>query len=183
MAPQGWYTRGDGLPHGGDEIRLLADPEGFGFEATSAGLAFREEDVRAVAPFRVQAALRLRNAQPGDPSPFGLFIGGGNLLVDDASYTTFLIRSTGEFSVDRREGGEVTTLLEWITSPLIRVADANTQAPMNILAVDVEGGDVRFLINNEEVARLPVSRVEPLGAVGLRVDEGLALTVVEWTVR
>ena len=183
VAPQGWYTRADGLPHGGDEVRLLADPEGFGFEAGAPGLAFREEDVRAVAPFRVQAALRLRGAEAGDPSPYGVFIGGGNLLVDNASYTAFLIRSSGEFSVQRREGGEVTNLLEWIGSSVIRVPGGETQLPMNILAVETAGDQVRFLINNEEVALLPAARVEPLGAVGLRVDGGRALTVVEWTVR
>lgn len=182
VAPQGWYTRADGLPHGGDELRLLADPEGFGFEASAAGLAFREEDVRAVVPFRVQAALRLRSAEPG-PAPYGIFIGGGNLLVGNSSYTAFLIRSSGEFSVQRRTGGEMTNVLEWIASPVIRVPGGDTQLPMNILAVETVGDDVRFLINNEEVALLPAARVQPLGAVGLRVDDGLELTVVEWTVR
>ena len=183
MAPEGWYTRADGLPHGGGELRLLADPEGFGFESTAAGVAFREPDVRAMGPFRAQAALRLRTSQPGDDRPFGLFIGGGNLLVEDASYTAFLIRSSGEYSVQRREAGEVTQLLEWIATPIIRMPTAGAQPPMNILAVEVEGDNVRFLINNEEVALLPAARVEPWGAVGLRVDDGLALTVVEWTVR
>lgn len=182
-APEGWYTRADGLPHGGDELRLLADPEGFGFEATAPGLAFREQDVRAVGSFRVQAALRLRTALPGDARPYGVFVGGGNLLVEDPSYTAFLIRSSGEFAVQRREGGEVSPLLEWIASPVIRVPTADSQPPMNILAVETVGEDVRFLINNEEVALLPAARVEPLGAVGLRVDDGVALTVVEWTVR
>jgi hypothetical protein len=183
VAPEGWYTRADGLPHGGGELRLLADPEGFGFEATAPGLAFREQDVRAAGAFRMQAVLRLTSVQPGDVRPYGVFVGGGNLLVEDASYTAFLIRSSGEFSVQRREGGEVTTLLEWIASPVIRVPTADSQPPMNILAVEMVGEDVRFLINNEEVALLPAARVEPLGALGLRVDAGVALTVVEWTVR
>lgn len=183
VAPEGWYTRADGLPHGGDELRLLADPEGFGFEATAAGVAFREQDVRATGPFRVQAALRLRSADPGDARPYGVFLGGGNLLVEDPSHTAFLIRSTGEYSVQRREGGEVTQLLEWIASPVIRVPSAGAQPPLNILAVEIEGDQARFLVNNEEVATLPAARVAPWGAVGLRVDDGIALTVVEWTVR
>lgn len=183
VAPEGWYTRADGLPHGGEELRLLADPEGFGFESTAAGVAFREPDVRPMGPFEAQAALRLRTSEPGDDRPYGLFVGGGNLLVENASYTAFLIRSSGEYSVQRREAGEVTQLLEWIATPVIRVPTQGSQPPMNILAVEVDGENVRFLINNEEVALLPAARVEPWGAVGIRVDEGVALTVVEWTVR
>lgn len=180
---QGWYTRADGLTEGGGELEVLRDPEGFGFRATRAGIAFREEDVRAVGPYRLQAAIQLRGGEPGDQRAFGLFVGGGNLLVDDPTWTAFLIRASGEYTIQRREGGVVTPLLEWTAFPLLRGVQSPGDVPMNILAVEIRGENVHFFLNNEEAAILPVSRVRPLGALGLRVDDGLNLTVIEWGIR
>jgi len=180
---EGWYTRADGRPHEGGELELVRDPEGFGFRSSQTGIAFREEDVRAVGPYRLQAAIQLRRGEPGDARGYGLFVGGGNLLVDDQSWTAFLIRSTGEFTIERMERGVVTPLVEWTAFSLLRRVESPGDVPMNILAVETIGDNVHFFINNEEAAILPASRVQPLGALGLRAEGGLTLTVIEWGIR
>ena len=179
---EGWHTRADGLAYGGDELEVLREPEGFGFRTTHGGIAFREEDVRTMGSYRLQAAIQQRRAEPGDTRAYGLIIGGGDLLVEGQSYTAFLIRSTGDYTIERTERGATTPLIEWTPVAAIRGVESAGDAPMNILTVQTQGDQVIFLLNHEEVARLPEARVRPLGALGFRVEEGLNLTVLEWSI-
>lgn len=179
---EGWHTRADGLEWGGDELQVLREAQGFGFRTTHGGIAFRERDVRNQLPMYVEAAFMQRRVQPGDEKGYGVFVGGRQLLVDGQEYVAFVLRSTGEYRIERRVRGEVTPVVEWTSADIIRAAREPGQVPMNLLRVEADRESVRFMINNETVATFPVTLVDPSGAVGFRVDDGVTLSVMAWEV-
>lgn len=179
---EGWYTRADGLEYGGDELQVLREAQGFGFRTTHGGVAFQERDVRNQFPMRVEAAFLQRQARPGDEGAYGIFVGGRQVLVAAQEYIAFVLRPTGQYRIERRVRGEITPVVDWTPAGVIRGAGEEGEVPMNILRVEADGSTVQFFINNELVATFPVTLVDPLGAVGIRVDEGLTLTVMAWEV-
>lgn len=179
---EGWYTRADGLDYGGDELQVLREAQGFGFRTTHGGVAFQERDVRHQFPLRVEAAFLQRQARPDDRGAYGIFVGGRHVLAAGQEYIAFVLRPSGQYRIERRVGGEITPVVDWTPAGVIRGAGEEGEVPMNLLRVEAGGGTVEFFINNELVATFPVTLVDPLGAVGIRVDEGLNLTVMAWEV-
>jgi hypothetical protein len=182
VAMEGWYTRADGLEFGGEELQVLREAQGFGFRTTHGGVAFQERDVRTQLPMRVEAVFLQRGARPDDQGAYGVFVGGKQVLVAGQEYIAFILRPTGQYRIERRVRGEITPVVDWTPADVIRGARAEGEVPMNLLRVEADQGTVQFFINNEMVATFPVTLVDPLGAVGIRVDEGVTLTVTSWEV-
>jgi hypothetical protein len=132
--------------------------------------------------YRAEALIHL--FEPGDRlEAYGLIIGGQHLDGEDISYDYFLIRKTGEFLVKRRTGEETSTLIAWTAHSAIRPYPADaTGAIGNTLAIDVGDSEVAFIVNDEEVARLPRSSVHTDGVVGLRINHGLNVHVETFAV-
>lgn len=178
----GWHTRADGFDYGGDELQVLREPDAFGFRTQYGGIAFREEDVRGQLPIRVQGTFVQRRAGPDDQAAYGIFVGGRMLLVGDQEYVALVIRPTGEYRIERRLRGEVTPVVDWTRTGAIRTPGDASEVVTNLLRIDAEGEEVVFHINTDVVARLARTLVDPLGAVGIRVDPGLNLSVPIWEV-
>jgi hypothetical protein len=108
---------------------------------------------------------------------------GQNLEGDGHSYTYFLVRGDGKFTIKRREGDKVTAIIDWKTDPAINKADVAGKAT-NLLEIDakIDPQRVSFKANGKEVHSLPASRVPAAGMVGLRVNHNLDLHVEEFAV-
>jgi hypothetical protein len=114
---------------------------------------------------------------------YGLFLGGRKLEGAGQSYTYFLVRADGKFTIKRRDGEKVSELVGWKAHPAIQKADAEGKAT-NLLEIDakIDPKRVSFMVNGKEVHALPASRVATTGMVGLRVNHNLDVHIEDFAV-
>ena len=98
----------------------------------------------------------------------------------DLEYTYLLVRTTGDYLVKRRIGEITETLADWTPHAAIRRVESEGDEPVNTLAVDVEGGEVHFVVNGEVVHAEAVGRARPYGTAGVRVNHRLDVRVDHW---
>ena len=125
------------------------------------------------------ATLNVYLFDPGERNEaFGFFIGGENLDASNVSYDYFLIRNSGEYLIKRRRGADTELIQDWTSHEAINLYTAESESSvMNELGVEVNGENVEFRINGEEVVSLPASEVKTEGIVGLRVNHALNLHI------
>ena len=70
--------------------------------------------------------------------------------------------------IKKRMGSETSTVVPWTAASAINDLDADGRST-NKLTVEVGSSQVRFLVNDMEVATLPRSEVDTDGITGLRV--------------
>jgi hypothetical protein len=190
--PPTWHVRFDG-GHGdhGDHASVGSDSTADvyfvnmvpGWHITTGPAAiFYHPASTGDGEYRAEALIHL--FEPGDRlEAYGLIIGGRDLDGDDIAYDYFVIRKSGEFLVKRRSGEETSVLIPWTAHSAIRpYPDGGTGAIGNTLAVDVGETEVAFIVNDQEVARLPRASVNTDGVVGLRINHGLNVHVETFAV-
>jgi hypothetical protein len=91
------------------------------------------------------------------------------------------VRGTGEYLVRVREGGTTRDVQRWTAAPSIARQAADGRATYD-LAVDVGADSVRFLIGGQRVHAVAAGAVPTAGAVGVRINHNLALTVTPPTI-
>ena len=104
----------------------------------------------------------------GHPNAYGLFFGGSDLSGPNQRYSYFVIRQGGQYLIKKRMGSDTPDVVSWTGHDAINDLDAKGRAT-NTLAVEVDGSQVRFLVNGTEVATQPRSAVDTDGITGLRV--------------
>jgi hypothetical protein len=139
-----------------------------------AVIIYRDAD-RADAAFHAVSKMHVFPSS-GHAEAFGLFLGGQNLQADNQSYTYFLIRGDGQYTIKRRAGTNVSTLVGWTSSDAITKARADSSVA-NELSVEVGRDSVAFMVNGKTVSTLPASQVDTKGVVGFRVNHNLNLHV------
>jgi hypothetical protein len=190
--PPTWHVRfDDGHDHGQAPATVGADSTADvyfvnmtpGWHVTTGPAAILYHPASTAAGvFRAETMIHL--FEPGDRNEaFGLIIGGRDLDGECGSYDYFVIRKTGEFLVKRRIGTATSVLVPWTAHPAILAYGADAEgAVANTLAIEAGTDEVRFLVNDAEVARLPRAEVHAEGVVGLRVNHGLNLHVETFSV-
>lgn len=130
-------------------------------------------------------------AKPTHPEAFGLFFAGSDLEGASKAYTYFLVRGNGEFSVRRRFGDSVQTLVPWQRNPAVPVEDEMGRAtyrldvtvqPMNLGEPRSRADSVYFRVNGRPVAALPTSATPTDGVTGLRINHNLRVTATPLTI-
>ena len=166
---EGWETRLDG---GTDATSVLHfRTMGNGVHASTAGRGgaiFWRPNNMAKGNFTISASFT-QTEPSGHPNAYGLFWGGSDLSGPNQQYSYFIIRQGGECMVKKRMGSETPTVIDWTATPAINDLDSNGRST-NKLAVEVGSSQVRFLVNDMEVATLPRSEVDTDGIAGLRVS-------------
>ncbi len=173
--PPGWSARPDA---GGDakQIRFVTMEPGYHLTLGPATILYRREDV-VQGPFHTLATFhqmkKLKHAEG-----YGLFLGGRNLEGEGQSYTYFLVRGDGKFTIKRREGEKVSEISGWKSHPAVNRADAGGKAT-NLLEIDakLDPARVSFKANGKEVHSMPAGRIQAKGLVGLRVNHNLDVHV------
>lgn len=158
--PAGWRVRYDRADAVDSTLSFETMTPGWHVTTVPAAILY-DTAQRADQAYRVEAEIFLF---PGERlEGFGIFVGGLDLAGEDQAYTYFLIRKDGKFLVKRREGQTTTVLVPWSEHASIVKHPGGNGTAMNVLAVDVGSDSVRFLINREEVAKLPRTAVQPDG--------------------
>ncbi len=172
----GWHARLDRPADTAPEFTTMPP----GWHVTSGPSAILYDPAhQASGTYRVDSKIFLFD--PGERREgFGVFIGGQHLDGDDQRYTYFLLRRDGRFLIKTRAGADTEVVQDWTAHPAIRSwehrGDGEATAE-NDLAIDVRADDVVFLVNGQEVTRVPRSRIDTDGVVGLRVNHGLNLHI------
>lgn len=169
--PPGWTARPDAK---GDaaQIKFVTMEPGYHLTLGPATILYRKENL-VKGPFHSQAKIhqmkKLEHAEG-----YGLFLGGQNLDGERQSYTYFLVRADGKFTIKRREGEKVSEVVGWKSHPAINKADAGGKAT-NLLEIDakLDPKQVSFKANGQEVHSMPARGQHVKGLVGLRVNHNL----------
>lgn len=176
--PEGWKIRADRPDQDVSQVLFVDMPPGWHITTGPAAILWNPEMV-ATGDFRVEMEVFLFDPE-GRREAFGFFVGGQDLEGDGQRYTYFVIRDGGEFILKQREGAEAPTLVEWTADEAILGYADRAEGEVtvkNVLAAEVSGDEVRFLVNGREVARHPREGLSLDGVVGFRVNHRLNLHV------
>ena len=111
-------------------------------------------------------------------TPYGVFLGGGQLEEESSAYLSFQIRNDGRYRVARHGGERIDELVPWTQHADILSVEQSSGGPVeNRISVDVRDGVVAFYINDAWVAELPRPGLPTDGTIGLAVGDGLSLHV------
>ena len=108
-------------------------------------------------------------------------VGGRNLDGPSPRYLYLMVRPTGEYMVRRRVGSATETLVDWMPHDAVQGVLADGDSPVNSIAIEARGSDVRFLVNGIVVFLLPLEEARPNGVAGLRVNHRLDLVLTSWS--
>ncbi len=172
--PDGWKVRFDDPGASEDQLEMfVAMPPGWHVTSGPAAIYWGPE-METSGDFRLEMEVFLFDPE-GMREAFGFFAGGRDLDGDDIEYSYFLIRDGGEFIVKRREGAAAPTVLPWTAHDAIlgwaQRGDAATAR--NVLAAEADADEVRFFVNDAQVAALPRADVAMDGVYGFRVNHML----------
>ena len=177
--PEDWQVRFDEPGASEDQLEMFVSmPPGWHVTSGPAAIYWGPE-MEASGEYRIEMEVFLFEPQGMMREAFGFFAGGLGLDGDDIEYTYFLIRDGGEFIVKRREGADAPTILPWTGhEAILGWADRGDGATAkNILAAEADAGEVRFFVNDAQVAALPRSEVAMDGTYGFRVNHMLNLHI------
>jgi hypothetical protein len=176
----GWEARLDRANQSIDSLSFAEMGGGVHVTTGPAAIFWRPEQT-ATGAYTVSATFSMAKP-PARPEGFGIFIGGADLKGDGQRYTYFLARHDGKVMVRRRQGAEVTTLLDWTDQAAVKQPDASGRSS-NELSIAVTPAAVSFLVNGREVHQQPATAVDTSGIAGLRVNHALDVHVAGWTIR
>jgi hypothetical protein len=121
--------------------------------------------------------------KPAHPEAYGIIFGGRHL--DDRAaqrYGYFLVRGTGEYLLNVREGDKKPTkIIDWTASPNVPKEDASGKATY-ALKVHFAPDTVHFFVNGKLVAAAPKQGIPSDGIAGLRINHNLHLAVEPVTI-
>lgn len=177
--PEDWQVRFDEPGASEDQLEMFVSmPPGWHVTSGPAAI-YWDPEMEASGEYRIEMEVFLFEPQGMMREAFGFFAGGLDLDGDDIEYTYFLIRDGGEFIVKRREGADAPTVLPWTGhEAILGWADRGDGATAkNILAAEADADEVRFFVNDAQVAALPRSEVAMDGMYGFRVNHMLNLHI------
>jgi hypothetical protein len=162
------------LALGGEGLHILTGP---------AGIAYRETDAVTSGDFQVEATFVQYSAPVGYREAYGIFVGGRELQQTDHEYTYLLVRPTGDFLIKRRLGEITEVVVDWTPHDAVAQVVEEGDEPTNVMAIEVVGGHVRFLVNGEAVHEMPAPEARPYGIAGIRANHRLEISMTDWALR
>jgi hypothetical protein len=176
--PDDWEVRFDQPGASEDQLEMFVSmPPGWHVTSGPAAI-YWDPAHEASGSYRVEMEVFLFD--PGERrEAFGIFIGGRDLNGPDQAYAYFLIRNGGQFIVKERAGADAPTVEPWTShEAILSYADRGEDTSvLNVLAVEVDGDALRFLVNDREVWSGSTHDLPVDGVYGFRVNHGLNLHV------
>ena len=169
--PAGWHVRTENNAPAAN-VKFVAMGPGFHTTMGPAAIFWRDADM-ASGNYHTVATFTQTKA-PMHPEAYGLIFGGQHLADSAQSYTYFIVRGDGKYSIRRRAGytSRPTAIVEWTANDAVNKADSTGKAT-NELAVKVSDGKVSFTVNGKEVYSTDAAKVDAAGIVGYRVNHNL----------
>lgn len=176
--PDGWMMRFDRSNAGPDMLDFEEMQPGWHVTSGGAGAAiYWQPGMEANGSFTLTTTMDLLKPAP-HPEAFGLFVGGQDLGGADQQYLYFLVRQTGEFLIKRRNGMDTEDVVGWTANDAIPSMAAGASSPVRYrLAIAVNGGQVRFMVNGTAVHTMPASQLHVTGQAGMRINHMLDVHV------
>lgn len=181
LLPGGYQVVLDGERADPGRFVTVETPDGVRFTTGPAGVAWRPQDTVSAGDFRAEATLTLLGAPVGYREAYGVFVGGRDLGGPSATYLYLVVRATGDFTVRRRVGAAVETVVDWLGHNAVQRVALDGETPLNTLAIEVRGEETRFLVNGTVVFVMPTAEARPRGIAGLRVNHRLDLLLGGWS--
>jgi hypothetical protein len=179
--PPDWQMRLDRADAAPDNVTFHGMEPGWHVTTGRAGSGiFWQRGITAQGDYTARARFHLMAPAP-HPEAFGVFIGGQDLEADGQEYLYFIVRQNGEYMIRLRRGDGTENVVGWTAHEAVPVVGADGPTPYE-LAVEVQGDQVAFLVNEERVHTLPADQVQTVGVVGLRINHMLDLHVESFEV-
>jgi hypothetical protein len=159
------------MSHGDQVVEM---PPGFHITAGN-GVILYNPGAMVGGEFRVESEGYLFDPH-GTNGTYGLILGGRDLESDAQRYIAFEIGPDGNFSVRHQAELESTELAAGTHEAIHRWTGEDATVK-NVLSVDAGATHVRFRVNDDTVAELTRTVVDPDGVVGFRIDAGLNIHV------
>lgn len=179
--PGGWKTRLDEPGAKPDDVVVEEDSktDALTFTTGPAGIYYKP-DMKADKNYELRAIFsQLKTSE--HPEAYGLVFGGQDLDKGTQRYRYFLIRQDGKFSIRERNGAATKPIVDW--KDVRSMKDPKGTKTSNTLIVRAMADRVHFLINDEEVHRLPRATAAADGLTGLRINHNLSVQVSKFALR
>lgn len=108
------------------------------------------------------------------PHGAGLVFGGTDVHGPKQRYAYFLVRGDRHFLIKTRNGDDTGDVVKWTEHEAISPEDQEFVA-RNVLAVEHEGEELRFFVNDELVHRCEAGAIPVDGKVGVRLVHDLRI--------
>jgi hypothetical protein len=180
LLPGGYRMRLDGDRVDPGQFVIAETTEGLRVTTGPGGIAWRLQDTIPEGDFRAEAVFTLMGAPVAYREGYGIFVGGRQLEGPSPHYLYLMVRATGEYMVKHRVGQATETIVDWLPHASVLPVAGDGDTPLNVLAVEVEGDQVRFIVNGTVVFLMPTEDAEPWGVAGLRVNHRLDVIVGKW---
>ena len=181
LLPGGYRVILDGNREDPGQFTTAETPDGIRVTTGPGGIAWRPGDTISSGDFRVEATFTLVGAPVAYREGYGIFVGGRNLDGPSPRYLYLMVRPNGEYTVGRRTGSATETLVDWIRHEAVHGVVADGDAPVNSIAMETRGREVRFLVNGVVVFLQSPEEARPNGVTGLRVSHRLDLILSSWS--
>jgi hypothetical protein len=119
---------------------------------------------------------------PRHPEAYGIFVGGAQLDGPGQTYTYFLVRGDGMYSVKVRKGDDARTITPFTANAAVPKADATGHASYALRAM-VTPDLVRFYVNGQLVAMEERKEVPADGIAGVRINHNLHVVLTPATLK
>ena len=119
---------------------------------------------------------------PHHPEAYGIFVGGAQLDGPGQTYTYFLVRGDGMYSVKVRKGDDARTITPFTANAAVPKADATGHASYALRAT-VTTDLVRFYVNGQLVAMEERKEVPADGIAGVRINHNLHVVLTPATLK
>jgi hypothetical protein len=119
---------------------------------------------------------------PHHPEAYGIFVGGAQLDGPGQTYTYFLVRGDGMYSVKVRKGDDARTITPFTANAAVPKADATGHASYALRAM-VTPDLVRFYVNGQLVAMEERKEVPAEGIAGVRINHNLHVVLTPATLK
>ncbi len=177
--PVGWELRFDHKNAKPDEIQFTMNGNDFHFISGPAAIYYNKKNMMS-GNFKSSAEF-IQTKASKHPEAYGIFWAGTDLQGKSQHYYYFLVRQDGKYLIKTRDGDNTSLIVDWTANNAINAKDKNGQTK-NTLEVDVNKDKVNFIVNEQQVNSLPISKFKSNnGQVGLRVNHNLNLEVKDFT--
>lgn len=164
-------------------LEISDTAEALRFTTGPAATAWRPQDTVSTGDVRVEASLKVYGAPVSYSEGYGVFVGGTSMDRPALQrYTYILVRPSGDFTIRRRAGDTVETVVEWTPHPAVQPVGIDGAEPVNTLVIQVVAGTTDFLINGTRVFSMDPGEVAVRGVAGIRMNHRLDLGLTAWSV-
>jgi hypothetical protein len=172
--PAGWSYRLDRADAKLADVKFEPMPGGFHFTTGPAGIYWRSADA-VTGGFHTVATFFQMKA-PTHPEAYGLFVAGKDLNGPGASYTYFLVRGNGMYSIwnGGAAGARSTAVVPWTANAAVAKQDSTSGKATNKLEIQGDGKKLSFKVNSTTVHEMDAPSA---GIIGIRMNHNLEVHV------